>query len=229
MIGIAFGYPSAEELRLWELPDELRFARIEVGDSFVSNTGRTVGPYYWRKWELPQEEKNTLAEKILSELSDIPHRPREISGFTLFYQNSVYTKSDGTKTDGPGFQMSVRRKGEDGWDMKIIPEAEAMKVFRLLENSGHPDGPWVLTDNMRVDVRDSFIIPQSAVEGWPAKKPYEEPEYFDGEGEGLARTDKWPYARARREGDDLLTLVEAAGRAVEGRTAVQATILPDDA
>ena len=215
MIGIAFGYPSAEELRLWELPDELRFARIEVGDSFVSNTGRTVGPYYWRKWELPQEEKNTLAEKILSELSDIPHRPQEISGFTLFYQSSVYTKADGTKTDGPGFQMSVRRKGEDGWDVKIIPEAEAMKVFRLLES--HGDGPWEL----KADTRDSFIAPQSAVEGWPAKKPYEEPEHFEGD----VRTDKWPYARARREGDDLLTLVEAAEKAVKNRTSTQSDLL----
>lgn len=228
MIGIAFGYPSEFEVKNYGLTEgELRFARIETGPILNAN-GRTIGPYYWRKWELPQEEKNTLAEEILKEVG---HRPREISGFTLFYQSSVYTKADGTKTDGPGFQMSVRRKGEDGWDVKIIPEEEAMKVFRLLENVGHPDGPWKLTDGMRADARDSFIVPQSAVEGWPKKEPPQEPEYFEGEDEPTKyiRSEKWPYVKKVEEPDDLLGLLAAAEAAVRGKTVLAATLLPDDA
>lgn len=224
MIGIAFGYPEPIGGVYFTPKDELQFARIEIGPVVTLSPPRTgnVGPYYWRKWELPLEEKNTMAEKILEAVG---HRPREISGFTLFYQSSVYTKADGTKSDGPGFQMSVRRKGEEGWDVSIIPEEDAMKVFRLLENVGHPDGPWQLTDQMRADARDNFIVPQSAVEGWPKEPRPAEVEYFDDDSK-LVRTEEWPYAKAK-EPDDLLALLGRAEAAVRGRTAVQATTLPE--
>lgn len=123
MIGIAFGYPSDAEQRIYQLPsDELRFARIE--DEF-----------YWRIWEPKGAEE--LAEKILNEVG---HRPREISGFTLFWNGD---QRDGRK---PGWQMSVRRKGEEGWDVQRITDAQAQSVFNVLRNSGHPDGPWTLPE-----------------------------------------------------------------------------------
>lgn len=207
MIGIAFGYPSEFEQRNYGIPDEVRFARIETGESFVANSGRTVGPYYWRKWELPLDERNRLMTEILKEVG---HRPREISGFTLFYQSSVYTKADGTKTDGPGFQMSVRRKGEDGWDVQIIPEEDAMKVFRLLQNIGHPDGPWKLTDGMKSDARDSFIVPHSAVAGWPQPEKRQVPD----DGDVFEAVE-----------DDLVGLLEAAGEGCRGVNASLATLI----
>lgn len=209
MIGIAFGYPTEFEITQYGVPDEVRFARIETGDPLTVKDGRRF-EYFWRKWELPLDERNRLMTEILKEVG---HRPKEISGFTLFWQSSVYTKADGTKTDGPGFQMSVRRKGEDGWDITIIPEAEAMKVFRLLENIGHPDGPWKLTDGMRADVRDSFIVPQSAVEGWSKPQKVEVPD--DGD----------VFTAIEGEEPCLIALLDGAGRACRGVNASLATLV----
>jgi hypothetical protein len=219
MIGIAFGYPEPIGGMYFTPKDELQFARIEVGPVVPLSAGKgNVGPYYWRKWELPLEEKNTMAEKILAEVG---HRPREISGFTLFWQSSVYTKADGQKTDGPGFQMSIRRKGEDGWDVRIISEEEAMRVFNLLRNIGHPDGPWELTEQMRVDARDNFIVPQSAVEGWPKKEPPQEVEYFESK---LERTETWPYAKVR-EALDLKALLARCEGLVDALSDQVATLV----
>lgn len=176
LIGIAFGYPSAEDIKFFNLKDELQFARIEQGDPMQLSTGRILSGNYWRKWNIPLEERTELAEKILEAVK--AHRPREITGFTLFYNESRYTKADGTPVE-PGFQMSVRRKNENGWDVQRITAEQASVVFRLLENSGHPDGPWTLVGNERVDVRDSYIVPQSAIEGWPEKEPLKEMEYFE--------------------------------------------------
>lgn len=67
------------------------------------------------------------------------HRPREISGFTLFW--------NGDKREGrePGWQMSVNRKGEPGWDVQRISEDQAKAIFALLISSGHPDGSWTVS------------------------------------------------------------------------------------
>lgn len=222
MIGIAFGTPTEFEKTQYGVRDEIRFARIELGPEVSTSNGKIVGPHYWRKWELPLEEKTELAEKVLEAIK--AHRPREITGFTLFYNESKYTKADGTLVE-PGFQMSVRRKDENGWDVQRITKEQASVVFRLLENSGHPDGPWTLVESGRVDVRDSYIVPQSAVEGWPPREKPQELEYFD-EGSNLVRTDEWPYAKAREE-EDLLSLLGRAEEAVRGRTVAQATILPE--
>jgi hypothetical protein len=70
-----------------------------------------------------------MAEEI-GDPEVIAHRPREIRGFTLFHH------------PGRGWQMSVRRKDEAGWDVKIIPDEQARAILSMLETSGHPDGPW---------------------------------------------------------------------------------------
>lgn len=57
-------------------------------------------------------------------------RSSELSGFTLFHH------------PGKGWQMSVRRKQESGWDVKIIPDEQAAVILSMLETSGYPDGPW---------------------------------------------------------------------------------------
>jgi len=57
-------------------------------------------------------------------------RSQNLSGFTLF------------EHPGKGWQMSVRRQNEAGWDVKMIPAEQAAVILALLENSGHPDGPW---------------------------------------------------------------------------------------
>lgn len=63
-------------------------------------------------------------------MTEVAHRSRQLDGFTLFYH------------PGRGWQMSVRRKDESGWDVKIIPDEQAAVILALLETSGHPDGPW---------------------------------------------------------------------------------------
>lgn len=138
MIGIAFGYPDGS-------PSELKFARIERGPMQFGSE------FYWRRWNPNRKEE--LAEEILSEIG---HRSTEISGFTLFW--------NGDRREGktPGWQMSVRRKGEEGWDVSRIDDAQAQSVFSILQHSGHPDGPWKLEE--RVDARDSYIVPQKVVD-----------------------------------------------------------------
>lgn len=75
----------------------------------------------------------------------IAHRPREISGFTLFWSDSRYDNGkDPPKV--PGWQMNVRRKGENGWDCKQISDEQARAILSMLETSGHPDGPWTVKD-----------------------------------------------------------------------------------
>lgn len=76
-------------------------------------------------------------------MSDVAHRPRAISGFTLFWSDSKYDNGkDPPKV--PGWQMNVRRKGENGWDCKQITDEQAQAILSMLENSGHPDGPWTV-------------------------------------------------------------------------------------
>lgn len=207
MIGIAFGTPTEFERTQYGVADEIRFARIEQGEVVSLSSGRIVGPNYWRKWDIPLKERTELAEKILEEIK--AYRPREITGFTLFYQASQYTRADGTVKE-PGFQMSVRRKEEDGWDVKMITPEQASVIFRLLETSGHPDGPWTLVDNSRVDVRDSYIVPQSAIEGWPKEPRPEEPEYFGQAYEQPAKEGKKPELK------DLLRRCESLVEALSG-------------
>lgn len=57
-------------------------------------------------------------------------RQPQISGFTLF------------ENPGKGWQMSVRRQGEHGWDVKPVTAEQATVILSLLEASGHPDGPF---------------------------------------------------------------------------------------
>jgi|KBSMisStaDraftv2_1062788.scaffolds.fasta_scaffold00065_13 hypothetical protein len=57
-------------------------------------------------------------------------RQPQISGFTLF------------ENPGKGWQMSVRRQGEAGWDVSRVTAEQAAVILSLLEISGHPDGPW---------------------------------------------------------------------------------------
>lgn len=63
------------------------------------------------------------------------NRPQTIEGFTLFQHY------------GKGWQMSVRRKGEAGWDVNIVTEEQAEAVLSMLERSGHPDGPWTVVQD----------------------------------------------------------------------------------
>jgi len=129
MIGVSFSWPNEQEKALG-VPDLPRFAQIELGEPF-----RGEPAHYWNTWELPLKQRYEMADEITD---IVGYRPREISGFTLFWQ--------GDKRDGrvPSWQMSVRRKGEEGWDVQRITQEQADAIFRLLEASGHPDGPWSL-------------------------------------------------------------------------------------
>lgn len=70
------------------------------------------------------------AESMMADIAKvIGHRETNLHGFTLFYH------------EGQGWQMSVRRKDEQGWDVKIIDGVQAQAVLSMLEASGHPDGP----------------------------------------------------------------------------------------
>lgn len=57
-------------------------------------------------------------------------REARLEGFTLFYQPTR-----------KGWQMSVRRKGESGWDVKLVSEDQAQRLLAMLQPVGHPDGP----------------------------------------------------------------------------------------
>lgn len=87
-------------------------------------------------------------------------RSREISGFTLFWSDSKYDNGrDPPKV--PGWQMNVRRKGEQGWDCKQITEEQAAAILSMLETSGHPDGPWTVKQR---EVWASLDGPARAIE-----------------------------------------------------------------
>lgn len=73
----------------------------------------------------------------------IAHRSRVITGFTLFWSDSKFDSGKGMPRV-PGWQMNVRRKGEQGWDCKQITEEQAAAILSMLETSGHPDGPWTV-------------------------------------------------------------------------------------
>lgn len=76
----------------------------------------------------------TDAVKLMREIEVAAgHRSQTLTGFTLFYQPTKQA-----------WQMSVRRDKETGWDVGTIDEAKAQTILALLENSGHPDGPWTV-------------------------------------------------------------------------------------
>jgi hypothetical protein len=145
MIGVSFSWPCAVEMA-FGVKDLPRFAQILPGEPF-----RGEPAFYWREWELPLKRRYEMADEI-TEI--IGHRPREISGFTLFW--------NGDKRDGkiPSWQMSVRRKGEEGWDVQRIDQSQADAIFRLLESSGHPDGPWQLKNMPPVILIDAMVAPR---------------------------------------------------------------------
>lgn len=58
------------------------------------------------------------------------NRSGELEGFTLFMN------------PGKGWQMSTRRKGEHGWAIQIVPEADAQRLFAIIGPIDHPDGPF---------------------------------------------------------------------------------------
>jgi hypothetical protein len=218
MIGLAFGYPSEFEQQLG-VRDEPQFAYMVIKRTVSTLQGRELGPLLWRKWELPLETREIMAKEIEN---IVGVRSRQITGFTLFW-NGSHIDGQGNKIE-PGYQMSIRRADDKGaWSIRRIEDAEARVILDRLKNIGHPDGPWELTDERRADLRDNYIVPQSAAEGWPKKELPKETEYFDDDS-GLERTNEWPYARKRRP-DDLLSILEAAEVARRAGTEALATLV----
>lgn len=128
MKGFSLSYWGADDLEVamhhaaigWQLSWRI--------DEKFSN-GIPIG--IWQKYEVPAN-----VESIVSEIAKvIGHRSSELEGFTLFWNSS---RAGDRK---PGWQMSVRRKGEQGWDISTIADEQAQAIFALLHTSGHPDGP----------------------------------------------------------------------------------------
>lgn len=82
-------------------------------------------------WMYNSETRDRPKDRAADELETAAgFRSRELQGFTLFLH------------EGRGWQMSVRRVGENGWDVKIIPEEDAQRILALLGPVDHPDGPF---------------------------------------------------------------------------------------
>lgn len=81
-------------------------------------------------WQAIQPPENM--ESIMAAIAT-GVRSKTIDGFTLFYQPTR-----------KGWQMSIRRTGEPGWDIKLVTEAEAQSIFTMIQAAGHPDGPMTL-------------------------------------------------------------------------------------
>lgn len=90
-------------------------------------------------------------ESTMAQIAEvIGRRDSRLEGFTLF-------KND------KGWQMSVRRQGEHGWDVKIVPDEDAQRVLSMLEANGHPDGPitirseaFTITDDLHSALVDAM-------------------------------------------------------------------------
>lgn len=138
VIGISFAYarPENTEEYGW-VSGEAKFTRIERVEEVSYGAPKGIFKYLWKHWELSISERRELANKIIEAVG---HRPREIDGFTLFWNGSRVAPG-GIKRE-PAWQMSIRRKGEIGWSIGKVTQAQAEMVFSLLKNSGHPDGPW---------------------------------------------------------------------------------------
>ncbi len=137
--GVAWSYPAPDEV--CAEPDTLRFSVAKPGEPFKGKPAS-----YWRKIEGDEELANKLATAA-------GYRSRELTGFTLFYH------------DPKGWQMSVRRENEQGWDVGFIDEEKARAVLSILENSGHPDGPWtVKTMDVRPDRPNSDLAANRAAQ-----------------------------------------------------------------
>lgn len=111
--------------------DELRFAVLEPGKPFKEKPAS-----YWRSISGSEELANQLATAA-------GIRSQTLTGFTLFFHHPK------------GWQMSVRRENEQGWDVGFIDEDKARAVLALLANSGHPDGPWTVKT---MDARPSDLV-----------------------------------------------------------------------
>lgn len=134
MTGVAFGWPGPEEKSRYDIEDVPRFVFLEPGEF----KGRQVE--FWRRWELPLERRYEMADAIAEVIG---HTPRELSGFTLFW--------NGDKREGrtPSWQMSIRQRGEDGWSVSRITEAEAQAVLRILEPIGNTVTPMRVEHTLR--------------------------------------------------------------------------------
>lgn len=110
--GISFSWPDEDEQQQFDVPFDIRFA-------FINGQ-------IWQQCHYDQEKMLDMA-RVITEATG--HRPNELDGFTLWWHPQK-----------KGYQMSVRRKGEDGWDIKMISVEEAQQIFYELE-AKHPDGP----------------------------------------------------------------------------------------
>lgn len=127
--GVSWSYPAPDEV--YADPNVLRFAILEPGKPFKEKPAS-----YWR----PLQGSPELASQLATAAGV---RSQNLTGFTLFYHI------------GKGWQMSVRRQNETGWDVGIIDDEKAQAVLSILEHSGHPDGPWI--------VKSSHAAPDRAV------------------------------------------------------------------
>lgn len=130
--GVSWSYPAPDEV--YADPDILRFAVLEPGKPFKEKPAS-----YWNAFQGSPELANKLATAA-------GVRSQNLTGFTLFYH------------DPKGWQMSVRRKGEVGWDVGLIDEEKAQAVLSILGHSGHPDGPWIVKSNHAVPVPSDAVI-----------------------------------------------------------------------
>jgi hypothetical protein len=146
-MGISFSYGREPDCTRHGWPEnEVRFAYMGTDTKDTS-----VFRYQWKSWDLSLEERRELADNIAEVVG---FRPREIDGFTLFFND---TKMEGKK---PHWQMSVRRWKEAGWSISHITQQQAQTIFKLLENSGHPDGPWKIAEEF---VQADVVAPVAAI------------------------------------------------------------------
>lgn len=122
MTGFSLDYWPADD------PDVLRFG-LEPGWKFSDIVEKPllhgIPERVWRRREIA-DPAGLMGKCEMA----IGNRPGELEAFTLFLN------------PGKGWQMSVRRKGENGWDITHPSESDARLIFALLEPVDHPDGPF---------------------------------------------------------------------------------------
>lgn len=73
-----------------------------------------------------------MAERMMADISELIGD--DLEGFTLFNKGVLDGKDR-------GWQMSIRRKSELGWNVQTVTAEEAHRVFSMIQAKGHPDGP----------------------------------------------------------------------------------------
>jgi hypothetical protein len=122
--GAAISYfaPDDPDIVMWKSKPGWRIAHLDAP--------RDEGQFGVTQPWIPDIELTDQAEEMMARIAGMTgHRPKELTGFTLFKNNKN------------AWQMSVQRKDDRGWDVKTITDDEAQAVFDTLETADYPDGP----------------------------------------------------------------------------------------